>query len=469
VAVDWRGWLTDRFALKPIKKNVLDRRVPKAPWYYGDGATLLLLFGVLVVTGMAMALTYSPSPDTAYDSVVYITEEQLLGRFVRGLHYWAAGLMVVMLLLHLFRQIILGGYKFPREGTWLVGVGLFFLVLTMAFTGYVLRWDERAVYAATVVLHMFQRVPLIGNDLVVFVQGGTELSAMTLTRLYAVHVVIVPMLIMAFAGYHLYLVITKGVSPPAEREQPIHSVQEQERIYKETIESEERGEYFYPDTTVKSGRMALAVFSLVVVLAVVVGPGALYPEANLAEPSAPAEEWWFWWYSALIALLPPRLAGVVFILLPVLLFVVLVSLPFLDRGPWRAVRKRPWAVAAVLGVVIALLVLTELRVQSPWTGWPSDVPPFVPEGVELSEPAEQGRQLFAAYGCNACHSVASSGPEVAVDLARIGERRSRDEMRAFILQPPEGVAMPAYARRITEEELELLLEFVHVAQTFPRE
>jgi ubiquinol-cytochrome c reductase cytochrome b subunit len=285
--MSWRAWIADRFALRPIRREVLDRRVPKAPWYYGDGATLMLLLGVLILTGMAMSLTYSPSPEHAYDSVRYITHYQTLGWLVRGLHYWAAGMMVVMVFVHLFRQILLGGYKFPREGTWLVGVLLFFLVLTMAFTGYVLRWDERAVYAVTVFLSMLHEVPLIGNGLVLFVQGGAEMGAQTLSRMYAVHVVIVPVVILGLVGFHLYLVIVKGITAPGERRQPVRSVEEQRAIYKAEAESEERGEQFYPETAVKSGRMAMAVFALVVVLAVLAGPRRCIRRRTSPRPASP--------------------------------------------------------------------------------------------------------------------------------------------------------------------------------------
>jgi ubiquinol-cytochrome c reductase cytochrome b subunit len=469
VARNWREWIGDRFALQPIREKLLARRVPKVPWYYGDGAALLMLLGVQVLTGVTLTLTYAPTPDAAYQSILYITNEQPLGRFLRGLHYWSAGFMVVMVLVHLFRQILLGGYKFPREGTWLVGVILLFFVMTMAFTGYVLRWDERAVYAATVALNMFQYVPLIGEDLVLFVQGGRELGATTLTRFYSVHAIIVPLLMLMLVGIHLYLVIAKGVTVPAETEQPIHTVEQQRALYHEKAESEEEGERFYPGTATHSARLPLGIFAVVAVLAATVGPGRLYPEANLIEPSFPAEEWWFWWYSGLIALVPEVIAPIVIVLLPIVIFAVLFALPFVDRGPHRGVRKRPVAAVAVIAAVAALLILSEYRYRSPFVGWPIDQLPPVPEGVDLSPGAEQGRMLFNTYGCNSCHPVAGRGVQVGPDLARITERRSRAEMKAFILEPPDGAVMPSYAGRLTDDEIERILDFIHVAQTFPRE
>jgi len=464
-----RDWTVDRFGLSAIHQATLDRRVPKSPWYYGDGATLTLLLTVLVATGVVMTLTYSPTPDSAYQSVIHITEQQTMGWFIRALHYWTAGAMVVMLFFHLFRQILVAGYKFPREATWIFGALLFHAVIAMSFTGYLLRWDERSIYAIRVMLHMFHNVPWIGDDLVVFVQGGEEPGALLLTRIYAVHVIILPLVIAAMTGYHLYLVVHHGTTSRSEKEQTVHTVEKQRKLYQQDSYSEERGETFYPTTMAHSSLMSFVVFGVVVMLALLSGPAPLYDEANLTERSFPAEEWWFWWYSALIALLPPWLAPSFVVLFPLFLIIAMLALPFLDRGPKRGMRKRPLAVAFVILCVLALVGLSALRLQSPWTGWPLVEPPPVPEGVILSPEAEEGRLLFARFGCNSCHAVGGFGRQVAVDLARVAPRLSRQEYREYILRPPPEVAMPSYEGRITEEEMNSLLDYVHAAQTFPRE
>ncbi|MEX2671436.1 MAG: cytochrome b N-terminal domain-containing protein [Phycisphaeraceae bacterium] len=465
----WGAWIEDRFGLEEIYRSFLHRRVPKTAWYHGDGATLLLLLMVLIATGMFMTPTYSPDPDTAYQSVNRITQEQLLGWFVRSLHYWSAGLMMVMLVFHLLRQILLAGYKSPREGTWLLGVVMFFLIILMAFTGYLLRWDERALHALRASLHMFWNVPIIGERLVVFIQGGYELGAQTLTRIYAVHVVFVPMLLIAFASYHLYLVIVRGVTSPAERQQPIESAQQQKELYHRIEQDESRSETFHPYTTAKSGAMAIVVFMLAVVLAIVAGPAPLQPEANLVERAFPAEEWYFYWYSALIALLPPWLAPSFVVLFPLVVFVVLVLLPFVDRSPHRGFTKRPIAIGVVVLTVVALLYLSDLRRRSPWTAWPREAPPAVPTGVTLTPAAERGRLLFAVHGCNTCHAVAGDGAQVGPDLSQIAEPYSYDELRAWVLNPPAEVPMPSYEDRISEEDLDAIVNYVLVAQTFPIE
>lgn len=463
-----RAWLVDRFALQPIYDTVLDRRVPRAPWYSGDGAALMLLFGVQVLTGMVMGLTYSPSPERAYESVIHISERQVFGWFIRGLHYWSAGMMVVVVFFHLCRQVLLGGYKSPREATWLVGVFLFFAVLLMSFTGYLLRWDERAVHGIRVMLHMFYRVPAIGESLAIVVQGGPEMGSPTLSRIFATHVLIVPALMGLLIGYHLYLVIIRGTITHAERRQPVSTAEEQKELYEKEKKSPNEGEDFFPVTAAKSGAMSAFVFGVALVLTLVIGAPRLMPRGNLVAEAMPAEEWWFWWYSGLIALLPPAIAPWFYVLFPIAVFLALLALPFLDRGPARGLRKRPfWAVTVVL-IVIAILALTDYRRRSPFTGWPDPNPPPVPPRVTLTEAAEQGRQLFATYGCNSCHPIGGHGPQIGPDFARLETPRSKEELRTYILQPPAGVAMPAYENRLMGEDLDFVVEFCHVAQTFPR-
>jgi ubiquinol-cytochrome c reductase cytochrome b subunit len=465
----FRSRASERLGLLRFKETVLERRVPETPWYQGDGATLTTLLAVQVITGATMTLFYSNSIDYAYKSVWNITHNEPMGWLVRGIHYWSAGIMVVMLISHFFRHLLLGGYKPPREGAWTIGVIQFFLVLTMSFTGYALRWDERSIYAVRVVLNMFNNVPLIGDDLVLLVQGGSEIGSMTLSRFFSVHVIIVPLLLLGLVGFHLYLVVIHGVTSRAEREQPVESAREQKKVYKKAAESKEAGEWFHPHTVLLTGTMAFTVFCIVYVLALAAGPRELYPEANLTEPSMPMEEWWFAWYSSLIALMPRKVVPVFYWAFPLLLFFSMLLLPLLDRGPNRGVRRRPiWAVF-VSFCIIGLIALSVLRMKSPWTGWPSPNPPPIPSGIVLNETAERGRILFARKGCNSCHAVSSHGRKVGPDLARIEHRLSPTELGNYILSPPEGVPMPSYRGILTREELDSIVDFVLVAQTFPRQ
>jgi ubiquinol-cytochrome c reductase cytochrome b subunit len=462
-------WIVDRFGLGPIWDKVLDRQVPKDPWYHGDGMALMILLTVLVLTGIVLAMGYSPALDEAYASVDYITHQQALGWFVRGLHYWSAGLIVVMLFLHLCRQILLGGYKSPREATWLIGVFLLFIVMTTSLLGYVLRWDERGLYGLRVALTAFQSVPMIGEDLVVLVQGGPEVGSLTLTRVFTMHVILLPLLLLLLVGYHVYLVILHGTTTMAERKEPIETVEEQRELYQEQAEHPVKGEVFFPTAVIKISPWSIVVLTLAIGLTIIVGPRELLHPANLAAESTPNEEWWFAWYSALIALLPPAMAQTFHWLFPVAVFIILISLPFVDRSPHRGWRNRPVATTIVILMVLSVLGLSWMRYQSPWTGQLDTQAPGVPQGVILAEHAEQGRTLFPKYGCTSCHAVAGSGKaKVGTDLARMTHVYSQDELRRYILHPPPGVAMPSYAGRLPEEDLENVVAFVLVAQTFRR-
>jgi ubiquinol-cytochrome c reductase cytochrome b subunit len=462
-------WFADRFGLGPIWDHVLDRNVPKDPWYHGDGMALMVLLTVLVVTGVFLSLGYSPAIGEAYQSVDYITRRQTLGWFVRGLHYWAGGLMVVMLFLHVCRQLLHGGYKSPREGTWLIGCVLLLLVLTTSLLGYILRWDQRGFYGLRALLGGMQNVPFIGEELVLVTQGGPEVTSLTLSRLFAMHVVLLPMLLMIFVGYHVYLVILHGTTTLAERKEPIETVAEQREIYHEQAEHPTQGEVFFPTAVIKISPWSILSLALAIGLTLTLGPRALMAPASESTHSAVSEEWWFAWFSALVALLPPAVAPTFQWLFPVIAFAILVLLPFVDRSPLRGWRNRPVATTLVGLMVLAVLALSWLRYQSPWTAHSGSPPPATPMGVVLPTEAEQGRLLFAEYGCSSCHSVAGSGSvKVGTDLARMDRIYSQDELRQYILQPPRGVAMPSYAGRLEAEHLEQLVAFVLVAQTYRR-
>lgn len=463
-------WVVDRFGLGPIWDKVLDRQVPRDPWYHGDGMALLVLLGTLVITGIFLALGYCPALDEAYASVEHLTHRATLGWFVRGLHYWSAGLMVVMLFVHLCRQIVNGGYKSPREATWLVGAFLLFIVLTTSLLGYVLRWDERGFYGLRAALAALRSVPLMGEELVLLVQGGPEITSLTLARVFSMHVVLLPLLLLLLVSYHVYLVILHGTTTPAEHKEPIETVEEQRELYQEQAEHPVKGEVFFPTAVIKISPWSIIALTLAVVLTLTLGPRELMPPANQTVASAPSEEWWFAWYSGLVALLPSAVVPTFQWLFPVVLFVFLVLLPFLDRSPHRGWRNRPVATTLVVLLVLAVLGLSWLRYQSPWTGRPdARAPPSVPQGVVLTAEAEQGRLLFPKYGCTSCHAVAGSGrARIGPDLARMNHLYSQAELRHYILHPPAGVAMPSYAGRLPEEDLERVVAFVLVAQTFPR-
>ena len=205
-------WLDERLGLTGIHDVVLDRKVPKVNWWFTLGSASLFLFLLQGITGIFLTVYYVPSPDHAYDSVQYIMNEVRFGWLIRGIHHWGASLMVLVVFIHMLRTFFYAAYKYPRELTWLSGVILLLATLGMGFTGYLLPWNQRSYWATTVGTEIAGTVPVVGPFILSVLRGGSELSAITLARFFAVHIWFLPPLIAATIGLHLYLVIRLGIS-----------------------------------------------------------------------------------------------------------------------------------------------------------------------------------------------------------------------------------------------------------------
>ena len=171
------------------------------------------MFLVQVVTGIVLAMYYAPSPDHAYDSIRYLERAVVSGAMLRGIHHWGASAMVVLVLAHMIRVFSMGAYKYPREINWLLGVALLFIVLGFSFTGYLLPWDQKAYWATQVGTNIAGTTPLLGPTILKLLRGGAQLGAATLTRFFALHVLLLPMLLVTIVLLHLALVIRQGIAP----------------------------------------------------------------------------------------------------------------------------------------------------------------------------------------------------------------------------------------------------------------
>ncbi len=211
-------WLDERLGLRDIYKNVFDRPEPKGNWWNTLGSATLFLFLLQGVTGIFLAVYYTPSPDHAYDSIQYIMNEVAFGWLVRGIHHWGATLMVILVFLHMLRVFVTASYKYPRELNWLIGVGLLLLTLGMGFTGYLLPWNQQAYWATTVGTSIAGSVPFLGPLIEKALRGGTDLSALTLSRFFAAHIWMLPALLAGLIAVHLYLVIRHGESNFPDKE-----------------------------------------------------------------------------------------------------------------------------------------------------------------------------------------------------------------------------------------------------------
>ena len=213
--IDTVAWLDQRLAASGFLTGMLFRKVPKGTnWFYTLGSATLFAFIVQATTGVFLAMFYTPSATQAYASISHINNEVPLGQFVHGMHKWGSSVMVILIFLHMGRTFFFGAYKYPRELNWVIGVVLLILTMTMAFTGYLLPFDQRSFWASIVGININGTGPIVGPYLSDFLRAGPELGATTLSRVSAIHKLLVPGAIIALIGAHPYPVVKLGTTAP---------------------------------------------------------------------------------------------------------------------------------------------------------------------------------------------------------------------------------------------------------------
>src|SRR6202048_600555 len=207
-------WLDLRLQLGAPFREAAVHPVPRntASWFYVFGSAALTIFMLQIVTGILLALIYVPSAGEAWNSLQYLNNDVTLGWFIRALHGWGSNFMVPIVLIHMGQVFLFGAYKFPRELTWVVGVLLLIVTLGMAFTGQVLRFDQDAYWGLGIGASIASRVPVVGPWVVDLMLGGPIIAGATLSRFFALHVFLIPGLLLAFVGLHLLLVLKLGIN-----------------------------------------------------------------------------------------------------------------------------------------------------------------------------------------------------------------------------------------------------------------
>src|SRR6266567_1917719 len=467
----FRGWLNRRIGLDDLLRHALDEPIPGgARFAYIFGSGLLFIFVSQIVTGVFLALYYVPSADHAHTTVAYITKQVTGGAFLRGLHAYGASAMIVVLLLHLSQTYIYGAYKGRREILWLSGCVLFGLVLGMAFTGYLLPWDQRAYFATAVGTNAASEVPLIGESLKRMMRGGADMGTLTISRFFVAHVFLIPACIFALLASHIFLFRKAGAAGPID-ENPFHPVQQ--------------AELFYP-------RQVLMDLSLTALLIIGLGilsfmiPVPLGPPANPADTQfVPRPEWYYlsvfqwlkYWHGA---------ASIIGILvIPSILVIAVLALPFLDRGIERRPWKRPIAMGAYAFVLVGLvgLALRSHYLDSHDAGIAQQLArqkseeadymrkPFEPElasgslaaaNAALADPlAAKGKSIFEAQSCNACHGDNGTGSAAGPKLIGVGNKFDNQKLEALLKRPSTAMSQGGMTPTdLNGEELKALIAYV---------
>lgn len=434
-------WFDDRTGYRALVQHLLDEPLPHGTgWAFTTGSLLILLMGVQLVTGVALAMYYVPTPLLAYDSVRFITDTVTLGWLLRGLHFWGASFIVVAAGVHLMRVFFYASYKAPREVTWLSGVVMLLLILAFSLSGYLLPWDQKAYWATTVTINIAAGTPVLGEQVANVLRGGTNLGALTLGRWYAAHVFLLPAAFGVFVLAHIALMRRHGISGPLNTQDG------------PTIP-------FYPWHVIKDTLMMAAVFALLLTFAVKF-PAHLDEIANPADASyIPRPDWYFLSLFELLKYFPGPYEPVATMIIPGLIVGFLLSLPFLDRGPERRPfsRSRLAITFSMLAIVSGVIALTGMGLA----GMPTKYDPN-----DWGPRAIAGHQLVSAEDnkCVRCH--VSGGPAAALEITRItkdeewllahmadpvaiapGVRSEKDPAPPSLLTRPQSQAVLAYLRR----------------------
>ena len=450
------AWLDDRSGLLTATRHALEHPVPpRTGWWYVFGSATFIAFVLQVTTGIALATAYVPSSGQAYDSLKFITEQALLGRFLRGMHYFGASAMVLLIGIHVSRTYLMGAFKYPRELNWLTGAVLLLLTLALAFTGQLLRWDQNAVWSVIVGAAQAGRMPVIGGDIARFILAGDTIGGATLSRFFAFHVFFIPAIVFGFVGLHLALVLRHGISERPKKGEHVDPATYRGK-YATMLQRE--GVPFWPDAAWRDAVFGAAVVATIVVLALVVGPPPLDkpPDPSILQ-AYPRPDWYFMWYFAVLALAPQGLENFIIVAGPLVFGAVLLLLPLANKGP-RSVRERPLAAVLVVFMRTVILSFWVAGQRADWS--PNFEAAALPASVVRSSDTTviEGARLFHEKGCEYCHAIEGYGGKRGPDLSDVRSRMSPDQLTARITNG--SLNMPAYARTLKPEQVRTLVTFL---------
>ena len=423
------GWLDHRTGYKKLLHETLFENVPGgARWRYVWGSTLTFTLSIQFITGIFLWMAYSPSSQTAWESVYYIQHEMWGGWFLRGIHHYTAQIMNVLLVLHLMQVVIDGAYKAPREMNYWFGLVLLLLVLGLGLTGYLLPWDQKGYWATKVATSIAAITPVFGAELQKLIIGGTDYGHHTLTRFFALHAGVLPATIVVLLVGHIYLFRRHGLTAKEPKKKPDAP--------------------FWPDQVFRDAVACLAVLATVLFLVVRTRGAELTAPADPSEPySAARPEWYFLFLFQLLKYFPGGTEIWGAIILPSVVLLVVFAMPFL--GKWRLGHRFNlgllWCLLAGIGLLTWLALADDRRNPDYVAGLaqakreahrvvvlaksPTGIPPTGAVGLLRADPLTQGPKLFAR-NCASCHRYdghdglghTPKDPQSAPELKGFGSR-----------------------------------------------
>ena len=355
-------WIDDRFPYtKTMKKHITEYYASKNfNFWYVFGVLAMVVLVIQLLTGIFLTMNYKPSAEEAFASIEYIMRDVEWGWLMRYMHSTGSSFFFIVVYLHMFRAMLYGSYKKPRELIWIIGMLLFYVLMAEAFAGYLLPWGQMSYWGAQVIISLFGAVPYIGEGLVELIRGDYAISDITLNRFFALHVVAFPLAMIGLIFVHIVALHEVGSNNPDGIE--IKEVKGPDGIPLD-------GVAFHPYHTSKD-LVAIVIFLIIFSLVVFYAPemGGYFLERANFEPANPLvtpehimPSWYFTPYYAILRAIPDKLLGAIMMAAAV---IVPMFLPWLDKSPVKSIRYRGWIYKFALAVfVISFLILGWLGTQ----------------------------------------------------------------------------------------------------------
>lgn len=449
-----KGIINQRIGWDSHLKPFLYKKLPSnLGWSATLGSLCAILFTVMAASGMVLAMYYSPSPDKAYQSIIYIMNDLPMGSILRGIHHWGAGAMVLAVFTHLSTVFFSGSFKQPRELTWIIGVCLFLVTLGLGFTGYLLPWDQKAFWATIVSSNIPKDIPVIGQFITNLLLSGSTMSGLTITRFYAIHMLLLPSLMVFLVAGHIYLVRLHGVcehgaEQKTDPKDPNPSLLKGNRLYR-----------FFPEHLARSSVVFLVVFCILILLSVFCEIPKEEIAGTIDAGYLPRPEWYYMWLFQLLTYFSGSTEVIGSLGVPTIGVLLLFAIPFLEKSKFMGTANRPLATSVGVTSIVCIVYLSI-------TGFSGALPygnTFIVPDRELTQNEKSGLQVYVKLDCAYCHNIqGQGGRRVGPDMANMKAKgRTVEDLKLFIKDPKSQKAlaiMPGYD--LKPEELSALSDFI---------